>query len=84
MVTILSVTAFLIIRIYYIDLYKLIFYISIPFVLLMVLIVASGDFATAEKVGNAVFLFFILLNLEAVLSRFAHKTVVHTPKKKRR
>ena len=84
MVTILSVAAFLIIRIYYIDLYKLIFYISIPFVLIMILIVASGNFEMAEEVGNVVLLFFILLNFEVVLSRFAHKAVVRIQRKKKR
>lgn len=81
MVTILSTITFLIIRSYYKDIYKIVFYISIPFVVLMLLIVASGDLTAAEELGNVVFLFFILLNIEVVLSRFIDKPV--TKKKKR-
>lgn len=81
MVTILSTITFLIIRSYYKDIYKIVFSISIPFVVLMLLIVASGDLTAAEGLGNVVFLFFILLNIEVVLSRFIDKPV--TKKKKR-
>jgi positive regulator of sigma E activity len=81
MVTVLAIILFLVARPYYGDLYKVLFYISVPLVVLMLIVIAAGDLAGAEQIGNIIFLFLILLSSELIMARFFDKPQI---KKKKR
>jgi hypothetical protein len=87
MATVLAIVIFLIIRSYYPDLYKAVFYISIPVLLLMIIVVSSGDLTVAEGIGNFVFLSLLLMVTEIIMSKFFDKTpakISQSPQKKKK